>query len=330
MCNQQKILKIHTKEENMVYNDWLVEWLENYVKPTVKRRTYDSYAKIINLHIAPCLGNLDMSEITTFMLQKFISEKLKHGNLKTGEGLSANTVNGIISVIKYSLQCAFELQLTPYYAAANVKRPKAHEKKITCFNLYEQQKIENFILGNKKPKYIGIILSMYTGLRLGEVLALEWSDIDFSKSLLYVSKTCYYATENGKKVRIITPPKSYCSCRTIPLPTQFLSFLKALKRGSKCTYVVSNPSGNPIENRAYQRSFELILKKLNLPHKGYHSLRHTFATRAIECGVDVKTLSEILGHKSATVTLNRYTHSLMEHKRLMMNKVGKGMRIINV
>jgi integrase len=314
----------------MIYNDWLVEWLENYVKPTVKRRTYDSYADTIRLHIAPHLGGFDVSEITAFMLQKFISEQLRFGNLKTGANLSANTVNGIISILKYSLQCAYELKLTPYYAATNIKRPKVSERKITCFNKYEQQKIESFILKNKKPKYIGILLSMYAGLRLGEVLALEWNDIDFSKKLLYVSKTCYYVKQNGTSIRITTSPKSSCSCRTIPLPTQFLPFLKELKRVSKSRFVVANISGNPIENRAYQRSFELILKKLNLAHRGYHSLRHTFATRAIECGVDVKTLSELLGHKSATVTLNRYTHSLLEHKRLMMNKVGKGMMAINL
>jgi integrase len=107
------------------------------------------------------------------------------------------------------------------------------------------------------------------------------------------------------------------------LPKGILNILRELKRGAKSKIVVTNSSGMPIENRAYQRSFELILKKLKLPHRGYHSLRHTFATRAIECGVDVKTLSELLGHKNAAVTLNRYTHSLMEHKRQMMNKVGR-------
>jgi integrase len=314
---------LRTEEENMIYKEWLFEWLENYVKPTVKQRTYDRYYEAVALHILPSVGDFDMEKLTPVVLQKFVSQMLKFGNLKTGGALSANTVNGLISVVKYSLKCAYELKLTPYYAADNVKRPKVKEKKITCFSLREQQKLEQFLVECKRPKFVGILLSLYTGLRLGEVLALEWSDIDLKKGLLQVNKTCYFGAENGKIKRIITAPKSEASCRTIPLPKGILNILRELKRGAKSKIVVTNNSGMPIENRAYQRSFELILKKLKLPHRGYHSLRHTFATRAIECGVDVKTLSELLGHKNAAVTLNRYTHSLMEHKRQMMNKVGR-------
>ena len=101
-----------------------------------------------------------------------------------------------------------------------------------------------------------------------------------------------------------------------------LAMLKSIKKRSKSEYVVAN-GPNPVCVRSYQRSFTLLLRKLKIPHKGFHALRHTFATRALECGMDVKTLSEILGHKNATVTLNRYVHSLMEHKQEMMNKVGK-------
>ena len=108
----------------------------------------------------------------------------------------------------------------------------------------------------------------------------------------------------------------------IPLPKQLLPILKALKKRSDSPFVVS-ANGKPVSVRSYQRSFELLLKKSDIPHKGFHSLRHTFATRAIECGMDVKTLSEILGHKNPTVTLNRYAHSLMEHKQAMMNRLGK-------
>ena len=108
----------------------------------------------------------------------------------------------------------------------------------------------------------------------------------------------------------------------IPLPKQLLPILKALKKRSVSPSVVS-AKGKPVSVRSYQRSFELLLKKSDIPHKGFHSLRHTFATRAIECGMDVKTLSEILGHKNPTVTLNRYAHSLMEHKQAMMNRLGK-------
>ncbi len=106
------------------------------------------------------------------------------------------------------------------------------------------------------------------------------------------------------------------------MPKRILAILKEHKKRSKSEYVVSD-NGKPIYLRSYQRTFELLLKKLNIPHKGFHALRHTFATRALECGMDVKTLADILGHKNPQITLNRYVHSLMDHKRMMMNKLDK-------
>jgi integrase len=152
---------------------------------------------------------------------------------------------------------------------------------------------------------------------------LEWSDIDMSKGELRVNKTCHYGKdENGVFGRITDIPKTQSSIRTIPIPKQLMPRLREVKKKSRSTHIVSNGS-NLISIRSYQRSFSTLLKKLNIPHRGFHSLRHTFATRALECGMDVKTLSEILGHKNPTVTLNRYAHSLMEHKKEMMNKLGK-------
>ena len=155
-------------------------------------------------------------------------------------------------------------------------------------------------------------------MRIGELIALQWSDVDFAKGILTVSKSCH----DGKNGLIIDEPKTSSSCCVIPLPKQLLPILKSIKKRSDSPFVVS-VNGKPVSVRSYQRSFELLLKKLNIPHKGFHSLRHMFATRALEFGMDVKTLSEILGHKNPTVTLNRYAHSLMEHKADMMNKLGK-------
>ena len=163
-----------------------------------------------------------------------------------------------------------------------------------------------------------ILLCLYSGLRIGELIALRWSDIDFTKGLLTVSKSCH----DSKNGLIIDEPKTATSRRVIPLPKQLLPILKSIKKKSDSPFVVS-ANGKPVSVRSYQRSFELLLKRLNIPHKGFHSLRHTFATRALECGMDVKTLSEILGHKNPTVTLNRYAHSLIEHKADMMNRLGK-------
>ena len=168
-----------------------------------------------------------------------------------------------------------------------------------------------------------ILLCLYSGLRVGEMLALKWSDVDFQKGLMTISRSCHDGKDkSGKYTRIEDTPKTSSSRRIIPLPKQLLSILREEKKKSDSVYIISS-KGNPLSVRSYQRSFDLLQKKLNIPHRGFHSLRHTFATRALECGMDVKTLSEILGHKSPTVTLNRYVHSLMEHKQDMMNKLGK-------
>ena len=143
-----------------------------------------------------------------------------------------------------------------------------------------------------------------------------------SKGELRVNKTCHYGKdENGVFGRMTDIPKTQASIRTIPIPRQLMPHLREIKKKSRSTHIVSNGE-NPISIRSYQRSFSTMLKKLNIPHRGFHALRHTFATRALECGMDVKTLSEILGHKNPTVTLNRYAHSFMEHKKKMMNKLG--------
>lgn len=302
----------------MKYIDWLTQWLENYIRPSVKVRTYERYHLIIEQHIKDRIGNIELDALSPLVLQKFISELLQNGNRKTGKGLSANSVNAVISVIQGSLRTAHLLGLSKEYTADKLKRPKLKEKPVECFTMSEQKQIEQSILNGKKDKMYGILLCLYSGLRIGELIALQWSDIDFVKGILTVSKSCH----DGQDGLIIDEPKTANSRRLIPLPKQLLPILKGIKKKSKSPFVVS-VNGSSVSVRSYQRSFELLLKRLNIPHKGFHSLRHTFATRALECGMDIKTLAEILGHKNPTVTLNRYAHSLMEHKSDMMNRLGK-------
>lgn len=304
----------------MMYNNWLKEWLQNYIKPSTKKRTFNQYSKIIKTHILPYLGDLKLEELTPLIIQKFISKLSINGNKCTGKGLSASYIRMIVSIIKNSLKAAHLISYLPNYTLDKVNYPKIIEKKIECFTINEQKKIEFAAKTIKKDKYLGIILCLYTGLRIGELLALTWNDIDFEKSILIISKTCYDSSEEGTRIRYINIPKTKNSIREIPLPTKILEMLKEMKKKSKCEFVIAEGE-KFVFMRSYQRTFELLLKKLKIPHKGFHSLRHTFATRALECGMDVKTLSEILGHKNPTITLNRYVHSLWEHKKEMMNKL---------
>lgn len=308
----------------MKYKEWLNNWLENFVKPTSKIRTYERYKQVVDFHISNNIGNYDLNELTPIVLQNFIANLLKNGNKRTKQGLSANSVNSVISVIKSSLKTANMLCYTKEYVADKIIRPKIIEKQVECFNVDEQGKIENYCLKNKKKKLYGIVICLYTGLRIGELLALKFSDIDFNKSIMYVSKTCH-DSPNG---RVIESPKTQTSNRIIPLPRQILGLVKELKRYSHSEYLIAD-FDKPVAVRSYQRTFELLLKRLHIQHKGFHSLRHTFATRALECGMDVKTLSELLGHKNATITLNRYVHSMLEHKTNLMNKLAKNITKIS-
>lgn len=307
----------------MKYKVWFEEWLTHYIRPSSKQRTFEQYSRAAQIHILPYLGDIELTDLTPFVLQKFITDLTTNGNNRTGKGLSPNFVKTILSVIQNSLKTAHLVGYLPEYSVNKIKRPKIIEKQVECFTIIqEQKKIEEAALFAKKDKYRGIILCLYTGLRIGELLALTWNDIDFDKNILSVTKTCHDGNENGKHVRIIDTPKTENSRRQIPLSKTLIKMLKDIKKKSKCEFVIADGE-KPVFIRSYQRTFELLLKKLKLPHKGFHSLRHTFATRALECGMDVKSLSEILGHKNAMITLNRYAHSLWEHKAEMMNKLSK-------
>lgn len=297
----------------MKYKDWLNEWLNVYVRPATKQRTLEKYGRVCRIQLVPALGNYELGKLTSLILQRFVTA--------LSARYASNTVNVVISVLKSSLKQALVCGIIPRDISCGLVRPRIEEKQVVCFSKSEQKKIENHILGSGNPKLVGILLCLYTGLRIGELLALTWGDINFKEVFLSVTKSCHDGWgENGYR-KIIELPKTSSSTRLIPLPRQLVAVLKKVRREVGGEYVVGGDK--PVSVRSYQRTFELLQKKLHIPHKGFHALRHTFATRALECGMDVRTLSDILGHKNPTVTLTRYVHSLMEHKRLMMNRLGK-------
>lgn len=305
----------NTKKENgMKYSEYLGEWLEKSVKPNVKDRTYRRYDSILFQHLCPKLGNVEMADLTTDHIQSFIWELSK--------SYAANTVKGIFTVVKSSLVKAESLGITSV-RVDRLELPKHREKFVESFSVSEQRKMEQFIMASGKEKFIGILLSLYTGLRIGELLALEWRDLDLAKGVLTVQKSCHDTWVNGVYQKMIETPKTNASVRIIPLPKQLLPMLKSAQKESQSSFVVSGKGGKAVSVRSYQMTFDLLLRKLGLPHRGFHALRHTFATRALECGMDVRTLAELMGHTNPTITLKRYAHSMMEHKQAMMNRLGK-------
>ena len=299
----------------MNYRYWLSEWLSTCVKPIVKTRTFEKYDEIVRLKIAPTLGGCDMAELSPSLLQQFTAELT--------EKYATNTVSGIIAVVRASLSRAQKTGMIEHQFSDCIQRPKSREKKIESFTVAEQKKIENYIIENNKTKLFGILLCLYSGLRLGELLALEWNDVDLVHMTITVTKNSRDVWQNGVYQKVIDTPKTDTSRRKIPIPKQLIPYLRTMKKQGKRGFLVCGKDGKDVSLRSYQKTLQLTLKALNIPHKGFHALRHTFATRALECGMDVKTLSEILGHKNSSITLNRYAHSLEEHKTAMMNRIGK-------
>lgn len=303
----------------MIYSEWAGIWYRNYVQPYKKISTMQKYRDVLKKHVIPILGYVPVKALNGEIIQRFVC--------KLNESYSSGTVNTVIAVLLKSLNDA---RLNGVISAGEVPafhRPQKVLRRVECFNSKEQRSIEKYILESKKKRLFGIIICFYTGLRIGELLALEWSDVDLENGRLNVNKSCHYGRDvNGVYKRIVEAPKTESSDRIVPIPQELTKYFKMMDTGD-CLNVVSH-NGKPVPTRTYQAAFTSILKKLGIENRCFHSIRHTFATRALESGMDVRTLSELMGHKNPSVTLSRYAHSLIEHKTLMMEKLVKYCQLI--
>ena len=287
----------------------VMEYLEN-IKYSIKLKTYLFYLQIIDTYIAKFNKEISAKDLTEFIAS--IKETYSYSTIKT-----------IKSLINRSLNFAFENGLIQERIVINLQLKNQQVRKVEALEKQEQMKLEKFILENEKQYHYGILLSLYTGLRLGEVLALKWQNVDIKNKLIYIDKTVSIISQNHKSLTIESLPKTQSSIREIPISNQLLYLLKQLKIKSTNDYVIVSHNNKQIQPRAYQKSFENLLKKLCIRHYGFHSLRHTFATRLLENGVDIKTISELLGHSSPTITLNRYVHTNLQNKRKAMEILTK-------
>lgn len=277
------------------------EYLQN-IKYSLKQTTYLLYLQLLYKHIQ-CFH----SDISAENLNKYISE--------LNNSLSYSMVKSIKGLINRSLQYAYNSEKLQEPCIINAKLKSQNKRKVEALTRVEQRKIERYILAKKDYYHYGIVISLFTGLRLGELLALTWQDVDFKNKLIYITKTYNLAIKDHKCITIQDCPKTQSSIREIPLSKKLMEVLQELKTQTKSEFVVSSKKGTQVLPRAYQKSFETLLKNLCIKHYGFHSLRHTFATRLLESGIDVKTISELMGHSSPTITLNRYVHSNIQNKR---------------
>lgn len=305
----------------MKIKELMCEWLENKIYAQVKPKTLACYKAIIYNHIMPALGNFEVDQISAHQFYAYITDKQNHGNLINGGKLSINSISGIISILKNAYGYAESLGYIHANIIKNIKYPRLHEKKVEAFTLSEQKIIEEAVMKSNKSSLMGIIICLYTGMRIGELLGLTWDDVDFKKRSICISKTvCQIKDERGQWINYIDLPKTKSSAREIPISNNIAIILKKMFSHRTCEYVIET-NGHMTSVRTYQARYSSLIKKCGVRPLSFHSLRHTFATRALEIGIDIKTISEILGHKSAVVTLNRYVHSSFENKRKAIEKM---------
>lgn len=285
---------------NTTLGEWMNAWL--FSQETLKPTTKNVYKGHIKNHIIPAMGQIRLYKLNSELLQIFIN------NLN----LSPSTVKTIFSILKSGL-CAAQEQGFIRNIWAKVKLPKSEKSIVRILSVSEQQRLETIL---QEDEDIGILICLYTGMRIGELCALQWENVDFENAVIRVMGT-QARTEDGIE---ILKPKSKSAKREIPIPPFLLDRINNIPKPGK---FVLTRQGKPFDVRTYRRHFKTRLKQADLPDIKYHSLRHTFATRALEVGMDYKTLSEILGHSSVGITLDLYTHSLNEYKKKQMNKLEK-------
>lgn len=301
----------------MKFKEWSMKWLNIYKFNHISKKTYNIYYDVIINHLAPFLGEEQLNNINYELIEKYILNKK--------EELSNTTINLHLSIIKNIIFDAANNNIIDNYKLYKIKMLKKSKDNLNFFSIKDQYLIEDYCLKSVKDYYsIGIILTLYTGLRIGELISLTWDDVDLNNGYLRVNKTESRIKDNNKWLNIISSPKSVKSNRIIPIGKEIINILKKLKNKKYGNYIVSYKNGNKMLIRTYQHYFKSIQMKIGLNNiLCFHSLRHTFATRAIESGVDIKTLSEILGHSNASITLNIYVHSLFETKKKAMDKISK-------
>lgn len=312
-----------TEDNKTLYSSVLSSWLEAQ-RVNVKESTYARYYHIVNAHLIPEVGMVQTERITAQMVEQYVNRLVEAGRLDGKGGLSTKTAGDILSVLKASIEYAKDNNCL---IQCNLQRVvvKQTNEEIRVLSSEEQKKLTLFLLEDIDSIKFGILLSLYTGLRIGEVCALKWGNVNLSDGILSVRQTMQRITNMSKlssartKI-IVTEPKSKCSKRDIPLPQFITEIARKLQQGS-ANYILTGEKNRFVEPRTMQNRFKAIIKECRICSANYHALRHTFATRCVEVGFDIKTLSEILGHSNVNITLNRYVHSSFALKKENMAKV---------
>ena len=296
---------------NQLAENWLL-----YKKYSVKDSTYFRYQYIIKRYIIPNFQDEKLYILEDCDFNRFIDNLMQR--------LSKKTIKDVIIVLKSMLRYAeskyhfdFKLNL--------ITIPKNEPSKINILTKVERKKLENFCKESASFRDIGIVICLNTGIRIGEICALTWNNIDLENDLLRISQSMQRIYKNKKNTTVtIDTPKTKTSIREIPISTKLHKILTQVRKENMITgneFFLTGSTTKYIEPRNYQYMYKNCLKKCNIPYHKFHVLRHTFATECVQIGMDVKSLSEILGHASVDITLNKYVHSSFENKKKYLEKL---------
>ena len=298
-----------------LFEDVAKAWLES-VKPRVKESTSVKYANLLESYVQPTIGAIPLNELTQERIETQCLELLHTGGAKK-TGLSTKTVSSVLSVIRTALDFAVRNGKAVVCDAKSVKITQT-AKELRILTKNEQEKLSEYLCANLTPANLGILVCLLTGLRIGEICALRWEDISLSEQTM---QRIQDLSSKGRKTKVtVTTPKSPRSIRIIPIPDDLVKLMKTQPTFSAGYFLTGDEVGY-IEPRTMQNRFKRVLRECGVPSGNFHCLRHTFATNCVGLGFDVKTLSEILGHASVNITMNRYVHPSMGLKKENMGRI---------
>lgn len=318
---------------------WMDRWLENYARPTIKHSTYCSYELYVRAHIKPQIGGLYMSTLRADDLQAFFNERGKNGNQARKGGLAPKTLTNLRNMMHMAFGQAVKNHLLQENLIEGIRLPKATKTEMRVLSREEQRRLMTAAHLAPEPAAFGIIFDMFTGLRLGELCGLRWENVDMESRSFLVCETRNRLPNHDDSIAASTTVKTTPTTKTdnsrrrvFIMDELFHDFemYRSIQMSIKEQdysynpegYVFCQENGSPYEPRTYQDLFKRCVRQAGIPDANFHSLRHTFATRSLEQGMDVVTLSRLLGHANPSITLDKYGHALDDHKRISVAKLG--------
>lgn len=310
------------------FDEVVEQWLA-YKQNFIKQSTYNKYTNTYINYIQKALGLYYIDKIDEKLIQNYVLALSKKKNYRTNESLSISTLRIVVYIIKSTICFAYKQNYIKLIQL-DIELPSYEKKPIQILPKEEQKILENYLIIKHDCFSLSILICLYTGLRIGELCALKWSDIDFNNHIILVHNTVQRIQTKEKNMSktelLITKPKTRNSIRRIPITSFLYDILKKYfiqTQEQSNYYIFRNKENGPIDPRIIQKYFKATIKRLELTNITFHALRHTFATLCIDVGMDIKTLSEILGHSNVSTTMSIYVHSTESHKRQQIELLSK-------